>query len=93
MAEVTLQLPPVTQALLIPNAALRQHGGQTGAWLNNAGRLRFAALKTGARGLDGKVQVLDGLQDGDTVVVYSERELADNQRIEVVTSLTGSHAP
>ena len=93
IAEVTLQLPTVTQALLIPNAALRQRGGQSGVWLSSAGRPRFAALKTGARGLDGKVQILDGLQDGDTVVVYSERELADNQRIEVVTSLTGGHAP
>jgi len=93
LAEVTLQLPTVTKALLIPNAALRQHDGRSGVWLLNGGRPRFVAVQTGARGFDGAVQVRDGLQEGDAVIVYSERELADNQRIEVFTSLNGGHAP
>jgi HlyD family secretion protein len=93
IAEVTLQLPSVTKALLIPNAALRQHGGKSGVWLSSAGRPRFVAVQTGARGFDGAVQVLDGLQEGDTVIVYSERELVEDRRIEVVTSLAGGSAP
>lgn len=89
MAEVTLQLPAVKDALLIPNAALRRYAGRSGVWLHSAGRLRFTAVKTGARSFDGKVQVLEGLKAGDEVVVYSERDIEEGSRIEVVATLSG----
>ena len=37
MAEVLVSLPAVAGALLIPNAALRQHGAQSGVWRRGAG--------------------------------------------------------
>ncbi len=89
MAEVTLRLPTVGDALIVPNASLRHRGVQAGVWLRADGKLRFAPVKTGAESLDGKVQILDGLSAGDEVVVYSERELKDNSRIKVVSSLGG----
>jgi HlyD family secretion protein len=89
MAEVTLYLPVVSGALLIPNAALRHHGAQTGVWLRADGRLRFVPVKTGEEGLDGKVRIVEGLKGGDEVVVYSERDLKDDSRIKVVDSLGG----
>jgi HlyD family secretion protein len=33
--------------------------------------------------------VLEGLEAGDEVVVYSEKALTDNSRVKVVETLTG----
>lgn len=87
MAEVNLRLPAVTDALILPNAALRHRVAEVGAWLRADGKLRFVPVKTGATGLDGKVQIVEGLKAGDEVVVYSERELDDDSRIKVVDAL------
>jgi HlyD family secretion protein len=35
------------------------------------------------------VQIVEGLKAGDEVVVYSERDLKDDSRIKVVSSLGG----
>ena len=87
MAEVTVHLPAVTDALILPNASLRYRGAQAGVWLSENGNLRFVPVKTGAEGLDGKVQIVKGLKAGDEVVVYSERDLKGDSRIKVVDSL------
>jgi len=89
MAEVTLHLPAVSDVLLMPNAALRHRGGQTGVWLRANGRLRFVTVVAGEQGLDGNVRINEGLKGGDEVVVYSERDLEDDSRIEVVSALAG----
>ncbi|HEU0234795.1 MAG TPA: efflux RND transporter periplasmic adaptor subunit [Gallionella sp.] len=89
MAEVTLHLPAVSDTLLIPNASLRYRGTQAGVWLREDGHLRFVPVKMGAEGLDGKVQIIEGVKAGDEIVVYSERDLDDGSRIKVVSSLTG----
>lgn len=90
MAEVTLPLPPVRNALVVPNASLRHRGTQPGVWVHANGQLRFVPVKTGAEGLDGQVQILDGLRAGDEVVVYSDRDLTDGARITVVPALRGT---
>jgi HlyD family secretion protein len=90
LAEVTLQLPSAASALVVPNASLKRRGEQTGVWRLQQGSLRFAPLRLGASGLDGRVQVLDGLQAGDQVVVYSEKELSESTRFKVVDALAGA---
>ncbi len=90
MAEVTLQLPVVPNAVIVPNASLRYRGAQAGVWKHTAGQLSFVPVKTGAEGLGGTVQILEGLKAGDDVVVYSERDLADGSRITVVPALRGA---
>lgn len=87
LAEVTLKFPAIQSALMLPNASLRQQGGQTGVWRRENGKLRFAAVRTGNAGLEGQVQILQGLKVGDEVVVYSEKELTASSRIKVVESL------
>ena len=91
MAEVTLQLPPLPESLLLPNAALVQHAGQTGVWRVVNGALGFVPVALGAQGLDGTVQVLGpkegGLNAGDTVVLYSQSALKPGARIAVVEQL------
>ncbi len=89
MAEVTLHLPAISDALLIPNASLHYRGAQAGVWRRADGHLRFAPVKTGAEGLDGKVQIVEGLKASEEVVVYSERDLDDDSHIKVVSALVG----
>jgi HlyD family secretion protein len=52
----------------------------------------FAPVQLGAYGLDGQVQVLDGLKAGDEVVVYSQKALSAGSRIQVVDALVKTPA-
>ena len=88
MAEVTLQLPATAPALLLPNASVQRQNGQTGVWRLNGDTPEFAPVELGARSLDGQVQVLKGLSQGDRVVVYSEKALKAGARVKVVEALT-----
>ena len=87
MAEVTLALPATAEHLLLPNAAVQQHEGKTGVWRLQDGALAFAPVTLGVQGLDGTVQVLKGLNEGDTVVLYSQGALKPDARISVVEQL------
>jgi HlyD family secretion protein len=51
------------------------------------GGLRFQPIRVGATGLDGRVQVLEGVSAGDRVVVHAESELSARSRIRIVDSL------
>jgi HlyD family secretion protein len=90
MSEITLHPPGVKQTLAVPGAALRLHEGKTGVWLLAAGKPGFVPVKTGISGADGRVQIIDGLKEGDKVIVYSEGELTEDSHIKVVSTLTGS---
>jgi HlyD family secretion protein len=91
MTEVTLALPATAPSLLLPNAAVVQHAGQTGVWRLAEGGLAFVPVVLGTQGLDGTVQVLGpkegGLSEGDTVVLYSQSALKPGARIAVVDTL------
>ena len=87
MAEVTLHLPATAESLLLPNAAVVQHEGKTGVWRLKDGTLEFAPVTLGVQGLDGTVQVITGLNEGDTVVLYSQTALKPGARIAVVEQL------
>ena len=90
LAEVSLALPPLPAAPVIPNAAVRREAGVVGVWQVSAeGELRFVPLQLGASDLDGRMQVRAGLAAGDEIVVYSEGALRAGRRIEVVATLDG----
>lgn len=91
LAEATILTSQKADALVIPNAALRQLDGQTGVWKTNAGNtLSFAPVQTGIRSLDGQVEILGGLQAGDQVVTYASKVLDASSKIKVVDALVGS---
>lgn len=90
MAEVTLRIPSIKNVLALPNAALRTRGGQTGVWLYSGDTLTFAPVRPGATGADGKLQILEGLKEGDTVIVHSERDIDERSRIKIVPALVTS---
>ncbi len=93
LAEVTLTLPPGASTLLLPNASIKRRGDQTGVWRRDSDGLRFVTVRLGATGLDGRVQVLDGLREGDEVVVHSEKDLSTRSRIQVVQALAAAAGP
>jgi HlyD family secretion protein len=66
------------------------HEGKTGVWVLRDDKPGFVAVKVGTSGADGRVQILDGLKEGDVVIVHSESEITADARIKVVSSLTGS---
>ncbi len=84
LANVTIQLPIISQAKWLPAAAIQTYKRKTGVWLQKANKTRFTAVKTGTHTLDGKVQILAGLTATDNVIVYSAKPLTEGQRIKVV---------
>lgn len=89
LAEVTVDLPTLPAAPVIPNAAVRRVGDKIGVWQIVGGDLRFAPVKLGAADLDGNVQVREGIASGDRIVAYSEKALTARSRIHVVEQLAG----
>lgn len=91
LAEATLLTSRKADALVIPNAALRELDGKTGVWKIDADNaLGFAPVQTGIRTLEGQVEILSGLQAGDQVVTYASKVLDAASKIKVVDSLVGS---
>jgi len=88
LTEITVALPPMSALPVVPNASLHQLNGQTGVWLIDDGKTSFAAVKIGTSSLDGQVQILDGLNTGDKIVVYSQQELKSSRRVKTVDRLT-----
>jgi len=89
LAEVTVELPPLPAGPVIPNAAIQRLDGQVGVWQIADGDLKFTVIEPGNTDLDGHVQVRQGLNAGDRVVVYSHRALTPSSRIKVVERLPG----
>lgn len=87
LAEVTITFPVIASALTIPNAALRKIGVEDGVWQLHGNRLKFQPVRIGERTLDGKLQVLSGLAQGDRMIVHSERELHEGDKVSIVESL------
>jgi HlyD family secretion protein len=87
LAEVTLQLPETAVMVLVPNASVQRAQGKVGVWRIQDGKPAFAVVRLGASSLDGQVQVLEGLRQGDSVVVYSQKALTKDTRIKVVDTL------
>lgn len=89
LAEVTVDLPALPAAPVIPNAAVSREGGRIGAWQIVDGGVSFTPIKLGATDLDGRVQVREGIKSGSQVVVYSEKALTARSRIQVVERIPG----
>lgn len=89
LAEVTIHLAPLPPAPVIPNAALRRQDDRTGVWKIIDDDLRFTPIRPGRSDLDGLVQVLDGVVEGDRIVLYSERALSARSRIHIAAHIPG----
>lgn len=89
LAEVTVQLPALPAAPLIPNAAIREVNGQRGVWKLEGGELVFAPVMLGRSDLQGHAMIRQGLSAGDRIVVYSEKALHQGSNIHIVDRIPG----
>ena len=89
LAEVTVALPAHAALPVVPNASIQCLDGRLGVWLLAQETLRFAPVKTGATDLQGLVQIVQGLQGGEQLVVYSRKALTANTRVTVVQHIAG----
>jgi multidrug efflux pump subunit AcrA (membrane-fusion protein) len=89
LTEVTVDLPALAAMPTIPNAAIRREGNRVGVWQIVDGELQFTAVTLGREDLDGRVQVSEGLNVGDQVVVFSEKSLTARSAIHVVERIAG----
>jgi HlyD family secretion protein len=80
LAEVTIHLPGVSDVLTVPRAALAQRNGETGVWRVEQGRTRFQPVKFGVQTAE-QVQIVSGLEAGDSLIVYSAQQLDDGMRV------------
>lgn len=88
LAEVTVNLPPAAAMLVLPNATLHHLDNRVGVWRVCKAGVEFVAVKLGATDLDGRVQILEGLQNGDRVVLYSAKALTRKSRVRLVEKLS-----
>jgi HlyD family secretion protein len=89
LAEVTVALPAFPTGPSLPNAAIQRLAGKLGVWQISNGDLHFTPVTLGSVDLEGWVQVREGLQVGDQVVVYSAKALTPRSRIDVVEQIPG----
>jgi HlyD family secretion protein len=86
-AEVTITLPELNNARTIPSAAVKRVDKQDGVWVLQGGEVQFRPVKIGNATMDGRTQILDGIGDDDTVIVYSQQPLRTGLNVKVVPEL------
>lgn len=89
LVEITITLPPLAAAPVIPNAAIHHIDGRLGVWQVINNELRFTPVSLGKADLEGWVQVRAGLETGDQIVAYSENALNKYSRIHAVDYISG----
>lgn len=71
------------QALKLPNGAIFRRGDQWHAYTIESGCARLRPVKVG-RASDTETEVLDGLKEGDAVILYPGDRIQDGLRVKVV---------
>lgn len=87
LVEVTIRTADLPNARSVPAAAVKRVNRQDGVWQAEGGRVAFRPVKIGITTLDGRSQILDGLDAGDEVVVHSEQGLQPDTRVKVVPAI------
>jgi HlyD family secretion protein len=86
-AEVTITLPALTQVRSVPSAAVKRVDGETGVWVLQEGKVRFKPVRIGLASLNGRSQILSGLEEGEKVIVHSQQALHADLPVKVVDTL------
>lgn len=87
LVEVTIRTAELPGARSVPAAAVKRQERQDGVWQVSGGRVTFRPVKVGITTLDGRIQILDGLETGGEVVVHSEHALKPDAKVLVVPSI------
>ena len=87
LVEVTIRIAELADVRSVPAAAVKRVDRQDGVWRISEGRVTFRPVEVGTTTLDGRSQILAGLEDGEAVVVHSEQTLLPDARVKVVASI------
>jgi HlyD family secretion protein len=87
LVEVTIRTAELADVRSVPAAAVKRRDRQDGVWQFAAGRVAFRPVKVGLTTLDGRSQIVDGLNAGDEVVVHSEQALGPDARVRIVPAI------
>jgi HlyD family secretion protein len=85
-AEIQTQV--VERALLVPKAALRRDGSQSGVYVLQGDQVSWHPIQTGAASVT-RTQVTSGLSEGDWVALATEQPLGNGQRVTPVYRQAG----
>ncbi|MBN2034572.1 MAG: efflux RND transporter periplasmic adaptor subunit [Deltaproteobacteria bacterium] len=87
-AEVFIETAHKVDAVLLPSKAILRDKGKIGVLLEEGGRVAWRAVKIGLRGRE-EVEILEGLEPGQTVITISgSKEIPAGRRVKVT-----SHEP
>ncbi|MFZ2163702.1 MAG: efflux RND transporter periplasmic adaptor subunit [Sideroxyarcus sp.] len=89
-AEVTIKLPDMNNTRSISSAAVKRIEKQNGVWVLLEGQVQFKPVRIGLATSNGQTQILEGLNDNDTVIVYSQQALRPGLKVKVVSELVRS---
>ncbi len=87
LVEVTIRTAELPNVRSVPAAALKRLDRHDGVWQFADGRVAFRPVKLGITTLDGRSQIVDGLNVGDEVVVHSEHALQPDAKVKVVPAI------
>lgn len=88
-ARVTLTLAQRDNALLVPEEAIVPQGAKTMVWKVVDGKAWRTEVKTGLR-RDARVEIIQGLQPGDTVITAGQLRIAKNDTPVRIAQPNGS---
>jgi len=92
LVEVTVRTAELPNVRSVPAAAVKRLDRQDGVWLVTDGRIAFRPVKVGITTLDGRSEILDGLNVGDEVVVHSEQVLKPDTKVKVVAAIVRANS-
>lgn len=70
------------QAVYIPLTSMYQTGSVPNVWIIKDGVVSLRPVKVGVFG-DGKIQILEGLQDGDVIVTGGVQKLREGEKVRI----------
>ena len=92
LCEVTVRLDTSEAAerrLILPHSALQGRGGETMVWVYEEDSVAARPVRTGARSLSGRIEILEGLTMDDRIVLHSRRPLRDGMKVRLVEAISG----
>lgn len=86
-AEVTIKLPDLNDVRSISSAAVKRVDKVSGVWVLQKGEVVFKPVNIGFSTMGGRTQILDGLEEGDEVIVYSQQAMREGLKVKAVSAL------
>lgn len=90
LVEVTIRVAELADARSIPTVAIQRVGQRDGVWLVQDGRAVFRPVEVGTTTLDGRSQILGGLDGGESIVAHRERAVRPGAKVKVVAAIVAS---